>query len=99
LSITKEKIAQLADVAKIAVSKEEVDSIFKEGNELLKMIDNMLEIDLDGVEPTINVLNITTPLREDVIKPSLSSDDALKNSKLRDGEFFKVPKVLDSDEA
>lgn len=99
LSITKEKIAELAEIAKIALSEEETESIFKDGNELLKQMDKMLSMELDNVEPTINVLDITTPLREDMVRPSLSADEALKNSSLRDKEFFKVPKVLDSVES
>lgn len=99
LSITKEKIAELAEIAKIALSEEETESIFKDGNELLKQMDKMLSMELDNVEPMINVLDITTPLREDVVRPSLSADEALKNSSLRDKEFFKVPKVLDSVES
>ncbi len=99
MSITKEKIAELAEIAKIALSEEETESIFKDGNELLKQMDKMLSMELDNVEPMINVLDITTPLREDVVRPSLSADEALKNSSLRDKEFFKVPKVLDSVES
>ena len=99
MSITKEKIAELAEIAKIALSEEETESIFKDGNELLKQMDKMLSMELDNVEPTIHVLDITTPLREDVVRPSLSADEALKNSSLRDKEFFKVPKVLDSVES
>ena len=48
-----------------------------------------------AVEPLAHCLGIHNVFREDVVKGSLSNDEALDNAPRRDGEFFSVPKVLD----
>ena len=47
------------------------------------------------MEPLAHCLGIHNVFREDVVKGSLSNDEALDNAPRRDGEFFSVPKVLD----
>jgi aspartyl-tRNA(Asn)/glutamyl-tRNA(Gln) amidotransferase subunit C len=56
----------------------------------------MNELNTDNVEPLAHCLPITNVLREDQIKESLGTDKTLANAPQRDGEFFKVPKILDN---
>ena len=55
----------------------------------------MSELDTADVEPLAHCLPISNVLRADSIKASLGTENTLANAPQRDGEFFKVPKILD----
>ena len=62
---------------------------------ILDYVEKMNELDTDNVEPLAHCLPITNVLREDEVRESLGTDKTLANAPQRDGEFFKVPKILD----
>jgi aspartyl-tRNA(Asn)/glutamyl-tRNA(Gln) amidotransferase subunit C len=51
-------------------------------------------VDTDNVEPLSHVIELQNVFREDVLRPSLPREEALKNAPARTEEFFKVPKVI-----
>jgi aspartyl-tRNA(Asn)/glutamyl-tRNA(Gln) amidotransferase subunit C len=55
----------------------------------------MNELDTTGVEPLAHCLPISNAFREDIVKESLGTQKTLANAPQRDGEFFKVPKILE----
>jgi len=55
----------------------------------------MNELNTDDVEPLAHCLPLSNCLREDQATDSIGADAALANAPQRDGEFFKVPKILD----
>ena len=66
-------------------------------NDLQKMIhfvEKLNELNLEGVEPLLHILEETNVFREDVVKGALTRPEALKNAPKQDGEFFLVPKVI-----
>ena len=56
------------------------------------------QVELEGVDPTIQVNPTPIPLREDKVIDWLSQEDALSNARLRTAEFFRVPKILGDEE-
>ncbi|MFH1677056.1 MAG: Asp-tRNA(Asn)/Glu-tRNA(Gln) amidotransferase subunit GatC [bacterium] len=55
-------------------------------------------VDVEGVDPTVQINAIPVPLRADGVKESLSREDALGNSVLKVGEFFRSPQILGGEE-
>jgi aspartyl-tRNA(Asn)/glutamyl-tRNA(Gln) amidotransferase subunit C len=55
----------------------------------------MNELDTEGVDPLAHCLPMSNVFRADEVGESLDTDAALANAPQRDGEFFKVPKILD----
>ena len=55
----------------------------------------MNQLDTEKVEPLAHCLPISNVFRDDVVKESLGTEKTLSNAPQRDGEFFKVPKILD----
>ena len=59
-------------------------------------MDKLNELNTDGIEPTMHVLEMSNVFREDVVQPSLDREAALANAPKTDGEYFLVPKILDT---
>lgn len=67
-------------------------------NEILKMVDKLSELDTTNVEPLVYLSNQMQSLRSDEIKGQITLNDALKNAPMTDGTYFKVPKVIRTDQ-
>ena len=91
--VSKDSVAHIANLAKIKISNEEIESFQKEMNKILdyfKMID---ELNTDDTEPTWNILDQVNVLREDKEKESLDQDTALKNAPQKERGFIKAPRI------
>ena len=62
---------------------------------LIEIIEKLQEVNTDGVEPLIYMTNSHTVLRPDQVKQEITKTEALKNAPKTDGDFFRVPKVID----
>jgi len=92
---------QVRHVAKLARLDLSDDQLRKYTSQLMPILDYVAkigQIDMSGVEPMAHVLPLKNVLREDVVEPSLSVEDVLRNAPDTDGPFFKVPKIIGADE-
>ncbi len=64
-------------------------------DDILKYMEKLAEVPTDDVEPMTGTVALYTPLREDVVKPSLPIEEALANAPARTGTSFRVPKVIE----
>ena len=93
---------QVRDVAKLArldLSDGEVEEFVGQLGAILDYIEKMNERDTDDVEPLAHCLPVHNCFREDVVTESLGTEKTLANAPDREGEFFKVPKILDDNSA
>ena len=74
-----------------------MDLISKDLSKMLDFINQLENLDTDGVEPLIHVNEEVNNWREDQIDDMLSQKAALSSSPIKDGTYFKLPKVLDKD--
>ncbi len=93
--IDQNQVRKVARLARLELTNEEVEEFTGQLGAILDYVEKMNELDTDNVEPLAHCLAITNVLREDRIKESLGNDKTLANAPQRDGEFFKVPKILD----
>ncbi len=94
--ITRDDVAHLAGLARIALSDEELDRL---GPELSKIVESIAVVSeaLEGredVEPMSHPTPITNVFREDDVRPSLTPEDALAMAPAAEGQRFLVPKIL-----
>lgn len=87
-------IAHVAKLASLPLSDEEKKKFERQLEDTIKYIEGLKEVDTEGIEPTSQVTGLENVLREDIVKPSLSQKDALKNSKSTHNGFFKVKGIL-----
>lgn len=94
MSVTKENVAYIAELARLRFTEVEQEKMTRELNMILHYIEKLNEIDTEGVEPLSSIHDQANVLRADVERPSLSNADALKNAPDKLDRFFRVPKVI-----
>lgn len=93
--ITKEEIERLAGLSKLQFSETEKDELIDDMSRILTFVEQLNEVDTEGVEPLLHMSEAKNVLRDDVSKTTITQQDALKNAPVKDSDFFKVPKVKD----
>ena len=94
--LTEQQVRHVAKLARLNCSDEEIATFTTQLRAILNYVAQLEELDTTNVEPLAHCLSVQNVFREDVVKPSLTNDQALQNAPQRNGEFFAVPKVLDS---
>ena len=95
MQISRQDVEKVAQLARLAVTSAEKDTFAKQLSQILTHVDKLNQYDTTGVEPTATVMGQVNVFREDVIRPSLSSDKALANAPEREADGFVVPKILE----
>jgi aspartyl-tRNA(Asn)/glutamyl-tRNA(Gln) amidotransferase subunit C len=96
MRITEKDVIYVADLANLELTDQERQRMVKDLDSILTYIDHLNELDTANVPPMSQVsTNTDTPWREDALLPSLPHKDALSNAPATDGDFFKVPKVIE----
>ncbi|MEP0861285.1 MAG: Asp-tRNA(Asn)/Glu-tRNA(Gln) amidotransferase subunit GatC [Ignavibacterium sp.] len=94
MSVTKKEVEKIAELAKLKFSEEELENFTHQMNDILKYMEKLNELNTDNVEPLSHPIESTNVFRNDDLKSSINTDDALKNAPLADENYFKVPKVI-----
>ncbi len=98
MKIDEQEVRYIADLANLKLTGEEIDRMTRELGEILAHMDKLNELDTTGVEPMAQVLyeaEETATLREDVVRPTFTAEQALANAPLAGAGYFKVPKVIE----
>lgn len=94
--IDKDTVKRVSHLARLSLNEEELQTYSTQLAAVLSYISKLNEIDTEGVPPTSHALStLKNVFRKDVLKPSLSVEDALKNAPEKEGDFFKVPQVIE----
>ena len=94
MPVTKKDVEKIAELAQLKFSEEDLESFTSQMNEILNYMEKLNELDTENVEPLSHPVEQTNVFREDELKPSISTEDALKNAPAKDEHYFKVPKVI-----
>jgi aspartyl-tRNA(Asn)/glutamyl-tRNA(Gln) amidotransferase subunit C len=89
--IDRDRVLHVAKLARLKLTDDEVDRMSGELSKILEHVETMNELDLDGVEPTSHVVDLTNVLREDVPRPSLPREKALEQAPDAAEGGFRVP--------
>ena len=93
--ITEGVVRHAARLSRLELAADEVARFQKQLERILDYVAQLNEVDTDGVQPTTHVLSsMKNVFRDDEVRPSLSTDEALSNAPARHQDFFKVPKVI-----
>jgi aspartyl-tRNA(Asn)/glutamyl-tRNA(Gln) amidotransferase subunit C len=95
MSVDAATVRRIAHLARIAVAEDEVEHLKGELNAMLAFVEQLLEVDVVGVEPMTSVTPMAMKKRPDRITDGGIADDVLKNAPARDDHFFLVPKVVE----
>jgi aspartyl-tRNA(Asn)/glutamyl-tRNA(Gln) amidotransferase subunit C len=91
VSISREDVLHVADLARLALTPEEVERLGEQLGAILEAVGKVSELDLSGVEPMSHPLDLVNVWDEDEPRPSLPLEDALANAPEREESYFRVP--------
>lgn len=94
MSLSKEEVQHVALLARLALSDAEVETLQTELNSILGHIDQISQLDLEGVEPTTHSIPLVNSTREDVVVPSIDRELALLNAPAREDGAFLIPRIV-----
>ena len=80
MSVDKETVAKIADWARIEVSEDELESTMGELNNILDWVEQLSEVNTDGVEAMTSVVEASLPRRDDKVTDGNYRDQVLKNA-------------------
>ena len=95
MSVSPEQVRHIAKLARIAMSDEELDRLLPELNNILGWVEQLGEVNTDGVEPLTAVIDQKLRLRDDVVTDGDIRDEVLANAPEAQHGFFAVPKVIE----
>ncbi len=87
---------RIAELAKLDYSDPEArKAILADMERVISFVEKLNEVDTKGVEPLIFMTDEADVLREDVAETTITKQEALMNSPVKDSDYFKVPRVVD----
>ena len=95
MSVDAKTVRQIAHLARIAVADDEVEHLQGELNSILAFVEQLSEVDVDGVEPMTSVTPMEMKKRPDVVTDGGIPDDIVRNAPATEDHFFVVPKVVE----
>jgi aspartyl-tRNA(Asn)/glutamyl-tRNA(Gln) amidotransferase subunit C len=95
MSVNADQVRHVARLARLALGDDEIDRMGPELNNILGWVEQLGEVDTDGVEPLTAVIENHLRLRDDVVNDGNCRDDILRNAPDAQHGFFAVPKVIE----
>ena len=95
MSVDADTVRRIAHLARIGVAEDEVEHLHGELNAILAFVEQLKEVDVEGVEPMTSVTPMEMKKRADVVNDGEIPDDIVGNAPETQNHFFLVPKVVE----
>jgi len=95
MSVDQKTVRRIAHLARIKVSEADVPRLEGELNSILHWIEQLNEVNVEGVEPLTSVVAMKMKNRQDVVTDGNYPEDITQNAPAAEDEFFMVPKVVE----
>lgn len=98
MAISEEEVKHVAKLSKLAFEDKEIHKFTEQFSEILDMIDQLGEVDTEGVDVMVRGTDVQNIMREDVSVPGTDRDLLFRNVKTAKDGFIEVPTIIDSGE-
>jgi len=95
MKISKEEVKHIAMLSRLELDEKEIAVYQDQLSRILDYVEKLSKIDTSNVEPVSHVIELNNVMRQDIVKPSLPRDEALKNAPDSVDKFFRVPKIIE----
>ena len=92
-------VAYVAELARLELTDDEKALFQPQLENIVKYVEKISSVDVDGIEPMMHGRALVNAFREDVVRPSMSSEAALSNAPKRVGDEFLLPKIVEGVES
>jgi aspartyl-tRNA(Asn)/glutamyl-tRNA(Gln) amidotransferase subunit C len=97
MPITRDEVAHLAQLARLALSEAELDHFAGQLDQILTAVARVQEVAADGIPPMTHAVPVVNVFRDDVVVPPLPRDVVLAQAPAAEQERFRVPRILTED--
>ncbi|XHX76066.1 MAG: Asp-tRNA(Asn)/Glu-tRNA(Gln) amidotransferase subunit GatC [Stenomitos frigidus ULC029] len=91
------QVHKVAHLARLQLTEEEETKLTTQLGDILGYFEQLNELDVSGVEPTTRAIDVSNVVRADTLQPCAEREAMLESAPDRDGDFFKVPKIVNAD--
>lgn len=95
--ITKAEVEHVARLARLDLDEDAKERMRSQLDSILTYIDQLRELDTEGVPPTSHAIPMVNVMREDEVRPSSPLEAMLANAPERDGNLFRIPKIIEGE--
>ena len=95
MSIDAATVRRIAHLARVAVADDEVEHLRGEINSILSFVEQLSEVNVEGVEPMTSVMPMVMKKRADVVTDGNNADAVLRNAPAAENNYFLVPRVVE----
>ena len=95
MKIDRALLDKIAHLSRLEFDEKDAANVMKEMNDIVAWVEQLNEVNTDGIEPLTTMSHEINALREDEVKPHLDHNKALLNAPKKDADYFRVPKVLE----
>lgn len=95
--IDRDQVQKVAHLARLQLTPDEEEKFTMQLNDILDYFEQLSELDVSDVPPTTRAIDVSNVVRPDAHQPSPAREALLDNAPDRDGDFFKVPKIVTGD--
>jgi aspartyl-tRNA(Asn)/glutamyl-tRNA(Gln) amidotransferase subunit C len=92
--ISRDEVRHLADLARIDLDEAELEHLAPQLSVILESVASISAVAADDIPPTSHPLPVVNVFREDVVRPSLTAEQALSGAPRVEGQRFAVPRIL-----
>ncbi len=95
MSLDKDTVREIARLARLRVPEEDLDGLAGELSRILDWVEQLDEVDTDGIDPMSSVAEVTLPARDDAVNDGADPERVLANAPDRVDDYYAVPKVVE----
>jgi aspartyl-tRNA(Asn)/glutamyl-tRNA(Gln) amidotransferase subunit C len=95
MSVDKQTVRRIARLARLALEEDRVEPMVNELNGILRWVEQLGEVDVEGVEPLTSVVAQKLKMRDDVVTAGGDAEAVTRNAPDSEDEFYVVPKVVE----
>ena len=95
MSIDKNTVKHIAKLARISLDEKKINSLSKDLSSIMEFIEKLNELNTEKITPLTSIIDASLSTRKDEPKSENIRDQILKNSPVKNEEFFVVPKVIE----
>ncbi len=95
MKVSREEVLHVAELSQLNLEEAEVEQFQEQLSQIIDWQEKMNQLDLKGLDPMIHVQDMKNVSREDQEVPSLTKDETFKNAPAVEGDYFKVPRIIE----
>lgn len=95
MKISKEMVKHIALLSRLQLHEKEIETYQEQLSRIIDYVEKLNEVNTSEIEPTSHVLALNNVFREDIVKNSISRQEALRNAPDSTDKFFRVPKIIE----